>query len=255
MNTILEHALRLLPDKAFIDLKYYRRFRRLPNWKDPQTYNEKLQWLKLHDHDPRYVTLVDKYEMKHYVADRIGEEYVVPAYGVWDSPEEIDPDTLPDQFVLKTTHDCGGVVICRDRKTFDFEKAKEFLAEHLKYNYFYEGREWPYKQVKPRILCEAYMENADSGDLKDYKVFAFDGKARALFIASDRQDETRETKFDFFDTEFHHLDIRNGHPKAEKAPEKPRKLGLLGRALLQKNNAWWYNEFSITVINNTRGDL
>lgn len=221
MNGVIKEITKLLPDRVFIDLKYYKRFHRFPNWKNPRTFNEKIQWLKLHDRNPLYTTIVDKYEAKKYITDKVGPEYVIPSYGVWEHYDEIDFSRLPDRFVLKTTHDCGGVVICQDKSSFDYFYAKTFLESHLKNNYYYEGREWPYKNVKPRILAEAYLEDKEAHDLKDYKFFAFNGVPKAMFIASDRQDKNQETKFDFFDMDFNRLDVINGHPNSFSPPQRP----------------------------------
>lgn len=197
---------------------------------NPKTFNEKLQWLKLNYHNPDSVIMVDKYLSKKYVAERIGEEYVVPLYGVWNSFDEIDFDTLPEQFVLKTTHDCGGVVVCKDKSTFDKASAKAFLEKHLAHEYFYHCREWAYKQVKPRIIAEKFMK--DSKDqieegLTDYKFFCFNGEPKAMFIATDRAKEDTETKFDFFDMEFNHLPFTNGHPNSDKIIKKPEQFELM----------------------------
>ncbi len=197
---------------------------------NPKTYNEKLQWLKLNYKNPDCVVMVDKYLSKQYVADKIGDSYVVPLYGVWDSFDEIDFDALPEQFVLKTTHDCGGVVVCKDKSTFDKEKAKSFLEEHLKREYFYHCREWVYKEVKPRIIAEKFMKDskdqAEEG-LTDYKFFCFDGEPRAMFIATDRAKTDTETKFDFYDMEFNHLPFTNGHPNSDKQINKPEHFELM----------------------------
>ena len=120
----------------------------------PQTFNEKLQWLKLYDRKPIYTTMVDKYEAKKYVADIIGEEYIIPTLGVWDRFDDINFDELPDKFVLKCTHDSGGLVICKDKNTFDIAAAKAKIEKSLKTNYFYSGREWPYKNVERKIIAE-----------------------------------------------------------------------------------------------------
>lgn len=224
---------RLVSDKLWIQIKYLQWFKKLPDLKNPQTFNEKLNWLKLYDRRPEYTTMVDKYEAKQYVSDRIGNEYVIPTVGgPWKSFDEIDFDALPDQFVLKTTHDCGGVVICKDKNTFDKVTAKIFLEKHLKNNYYLTCREWPYKNVEPRIFAEAYMkdetiEERKVEQLTDYKFFCFDGKVKALFIATDRADETTETKFDFFDSNFIHLDIIQGHPNAAVTPTKPAAFELM----------------------------
>lgn len=216
--------LKFLPDVPFLKLKYRVAMKKKLNLKNPITYNEKLQWLKLHDRKPIYTDMVDKYEAKRYVAERIGEEYIIKTLGVWDHFDEIDFDKLPDRFVLKCTHDSGGLVIVKDKNTLDKAAAKEKIEKCLKRNFYYAGREWPYKNVKPRVLAEEYMEDSKTAELRDYKFFAFNGKVKALFIASERQKENEETKFDFFDAEYNHLPVRNGHPNAEIPPEKPENF-------------------------------
>ena len=220
LRSAIRNAANILPDGLFIRLEFFRNFGRFPNLKDPKTYNEKLQWLKLYDRNPAYSPMVDKYEAKRYIAQRVGEQYIVPNLGVWNRFEEIDFDSLPSQFVLKTVHDCGGVVICQDKEKLDRKEAKRFLKQHQKRNYYLYQREWPYKNVKPRILAEEFMKDAATGELRDYKFFCFNGEPKALFIASERQAEG-ETKFDFFDMEFNHMDVRNGHPNADVPPAKP----------------------------------
>lgn len=211
-----------MSDEEYLKRMFKYRMGRELNLSNPQSYNEKLQWLKLHDRNPIYTTMVDKYAVKKYVSDIIGEKYVVPAYGVWDRFDDIDFDKLPDQFVIKCTHDSGGLVICKDKKSFDKEEAKAKIEASLKKNFFYYAREWPYKNVQPRIIVEKYLTDSASGELMDYKFFTFDGVAKALFIASERQDNTVETKFDFFDMNFTHLDIINGHPNSTRKINKPK---------------------------------
>ena len=191
---------------------------------NPKTFNEKLQWLKLYDQRPEYTKMVDKYAVKKLVAEMIGEEYIIPTLGVWNRFEDIDFDALPDQFVLKCTHDSGGLAICRDKNTFDFDKAKKVISKSLKQNYYWKWREWPYKDVPPRIIAEKYMQDEETGELRDYKFFCFNGEAKALFIATERQKENEEVKFDFFDMAFNHLDVRQGHPNAKICPEKPKQF-------------------------------
>lgn len=222
-----------LSDKKFLKLEYYACMGERLNLENPETYNEKLQWLKLYDRKAEYTTMVDKYSVKEYVADKIGEEYIIPTLGVWDAFDEINFDSLPNQFVLKCTHDSGGLVICKNKSGFDIQKAKEKIEKSLKRDYFYVHREWPYKNVKKRIIAEKYMEDAETSELRDYKFFTFDGKVKALFIATDRQNEVEETKFDFFDEEYNHLDIRNGHPNATRIPQKPQNFELM-KELAQK---------------------
>ena len=171
--------------------------------------------------------MVDKYKVKDYVASIIGHEYIIPTIGVWDKFEDIDFENLPQQFVLKCTHDSGGLVICRDKNTLNIEKAKRKINKCLKHNFFYAQREWPYKNVVPRIIAETYMEDEKDQELRDYKFFCFDGKVKALFIATDREAEGEETKFDFFDENFNHLNFTNGHPNAINPPHKPQQFNLM----------------------------
>ena len=209
--------LKIFPDKMALKIRYKAVFGKKLNLKNPQTFNEKLQWLKLYNRKPEYTIMVDKYAVKKYVSDILGEEYIIPTLGVWEKFDDIDFDALPDRFVLKTTHGSGDIVICKDKANFDKIKAKEKLTKALKTNYYKIAREWPYKNVPRRIIAESYMEDV-SGTLKDYKFFCFDGEAKFMFVATDRSIDCR---FDFFDMGFNHLDVINLHPLAEKSIEKP----------------------------------
>jgi hypothetical protein len=214
-NAILrkvKYALRFIPDRAYIQIYYFLHFKHFANLKHPTTYNEKLNWLKLHDRNPLYTRIVDKYEVKKYIAEKIGEEYIIPTLGVWDHFDDIDFGALPNQFVLKCTHDSEGLVICKDKSKLDLKAAKEKIEAALKLNFYYIGREWPYKNVKPRIIAEQYMEDHVDGELRDYKFFCFDGEPKAMFVASDRA--INATKFDYFDLEYNHLDIKQHYPNA-----------------------------------------
>lgn len=164
--------------------------------------------------------MVDKYAVKQYVSDLIGEEYIIPLLGVWDNVDDIDFDKLPDQFVLKTTHDSGAVIICRDKKSLDFKSAKEKINKFLKRNYYALNREWPYKNVKPRIIAEKYMEDSKYGELRDYKFFTFGGVPKVLYIAQGRGKDKQVTA-DFFDMEFNHLPFVIDHEMSETPPKKP----------------------------------
>ena len=218
---LLEKFACLFPDKLYLSMKYRLLMRKPMNWKNPQTFNEKLQWLKLYDRKPEYTQMVDKYEAKKFVANIIGEEYIIPTLGVWDRFDDIDFAALPEKFVLKTTHDSGTVAICTDKQHFDIAATRKLFNKRLRRKYYYSHREWPYKNVKPRIIAEKYMVDESGYELKDYKFFCFDGRVEALFIASDRGSATEETKFDFFDAEFNHLPFTNGHPNAQRAIPKP----------------------------------
>ena len=224
------NMLNVLPDKLYLKTIFRLKLNEKLDLKNPKTFNEKLQWLKLYDRKPLYTTMVDKYEVKEYVKELIGNEYIVPTLGIWERFEDINFDALPDQFVLKCTHDSGGLAICQDKANFDIEKAKEKINKCLKVNYYWKGREWPYKDVKPRIIAEKYMkdskENNEEG-LTDYKFFCFDGEPKAMFIATDRANKDEETKFDFYDMNFNHLPFVNGHPNANKTIMKPKQFEMM----------------------------
>lgn len=194
------------------------------NLENPQTYSEKLQWMKLYNHDPLYTTLVDKYAVKQYVEEKIGKDYLIPTLGVWSRFDDIDFDELPEQFVLKCTHDSGGLVICKEKSKLNIAAAREIINKCLKHNFYYSGFEWPYKNVKPRIIAEQYMEDSKTMELRDYKFFCFDGKVKFLFIATERQKEGEDVKFDFFDADFNHLPFRQGHENATVLPEMPLRF-------------------------------
>lgn len=218
VKDVLRKASRLLPDRLYIRLKCKINTGYWPNLRHPRTFNEKLQWLKLHDTDSLFTEMIDKYAVKQLVADRIGAQYVIPAYGVWDSVDDIDFDALPDKFVLKTTHDCGGVVLCKDKKAFNREAAKRFLEKHQKYNYFYEGRERPYKNAAPRILAEAYAGDTDTC-LVVYKVMCFHGEPKVIQVIQD--DKTKDESIDYFDTQWNRLDLRTNFPNSKVPMERP----------------------------------
>lgn len=218
--TALEHFGLWLPDKIYLKWMFRLKMGKRLNLRNPQTFSEKLQWLKLYNRKPEYTQMVDKYAVKDYVAKIIGDKYIIPTLGVWDSPEDIDWDTLPKQFVLKTTHGGGntGVVICKDKSTFDKEKAIEKLSRSLKQDIYKTLREWPYKNVPRRIIAEQYIE-AENNDLPDYKFFCFDGEVKALFIGTERG--TGNVKFDYYDVDFNHLDLIQQHPMSGRHLEKP----------------------------------
>lgn len=178
--------LNWLNDKSYISRLFKISFNTELNLDNPQTFNEKLQWLKLYDRKPIYTQMVDKYAAKDYVSSIIGEQYIIPTLGVWDRVDDIDFEALPIQFVLKCTHDSHGVVICRDKNKLNIEDAKKKLNKCLKQNYYLKFREWPYKNVKPRIIAEQYMEDSSTKQLRDYKFFCFNGVAKCYKVDFDR---------------------------------------------------------------------
>ena len=222
-----------LSDKTYLKLKYRIVVGKKLDLKNPKTFNEKLQWLKLYDRKPIYTTMVDKYEAKKFVASIIGEEYIIPTLGVYNHFDEIDFDKLPNQFVIKCTHDSGGVVIVKDKEELDIEKAKKKIEKCLKRNYFYSNREWPYKNVKPRIIIEKYMVDNSQKELKDYKLFCFNGTPKITLVCSERfsSDNMCETFFDVnwklysFTENNHRVDATIKKPKTfDKMLEFSKKL-------------------------------
>jgi hypothetical protein len=202
--SLLQNLSFLFPDKLYLTLLFRCKMGYWIDWKNPKTFSEKLQWLKLYNRKPEYTTMVDKYAVKEYVAKIIGEEYIIPTLGVWDTPEEINWDELPNQFVLKTTHGGGstGVVICRDKVNFDKKAAEEKMSRSLKSCIYQSYREWPYKNVKRRIIAEQYMEDRESEDLIDYKFYCFNGEPIYCQVIRDRR--SKET-IDFYDVDWNHM--------------------------------------------------
>lgn len=192
--------LNFISDEKYLKTAYKIKFGKKLDLDNPQTFNEKLQWLKLYNRKPIYTTMVDKYEVKKYVADIIGEEYIIPTIGVWEKFEDIDFDSLPEQFVLKCTHDSGGLVICKDKKKLNFKKAKKKIKTCLKHSFFWGCREWPYKNVKPRIIAEKYMVDESGVELKDYKVLCFNGEPKLIELHRGRF-EGKHTQ-DFYDCDW-----------------------------------------------------
>lgn len=214
-------SARNLSDEKYIKLKFYASLGEKLNLDNPKTFNEKLQWLKLYDRNPKYTKMVDKYEAKKYVADIIGEEYIIPTLGVWDNFDMIDFDSLPNGFVLKSTHDSGGLVICKDKKDFNKSVAKAKIERSLKRDYYLVHREWPYKDVPKRIVAEQYIEECDGANLIDYKFYCFNGKPKFLYVSQGLSNhQTAHINYvslDWKKTKFK----RNDFDEFEELPPKP----------------------------------
>lgn len=198
---------RWLPDKTYLKLMYRFMMRRKLDINHPKRYTEKIQWLKLNDRNPLYNIIVDKYEVKNYISNIIGDDYVIPTLGIWDKPEQIDWKLLPNRFVLKTTNGGGGtgVVVCKDKSQLDIQGAISKLNKSLRYDLYSHLREWPYKDVPPRIIAEEYLED-ESGELRDYKFYCFNGEPKVMLIASDR---FSAHNFNYYDLEFNQLPIHS----------------------------------------------
>lgn len=216
-----------LSDRRYIEEKYRRIFGEVPNIDFPVTFNEKLQWLKLHDHRTEYTVMVDKYLVREYITEKIGAEYLIPLVGIWDSPDEIDFAALPNRFAMKCNHNSGlGMCICSDKTKLDFPKVRKELRRGLKQDYFRTGREWPYKNVPRKIIAEQYMQS-DAGGLTDYKIHCFNGEPKIVLVCKDRFTETGLTE-DFFSAQWEHLDIRRPkHPNASQPIPQPEELPQL----------------------------
>ena len=212
----------IVSDKLFLRVKFRLHMGYWMDFDNPKTYNEKLQWLKLNDKHPEYTRMVDKIEAKDYVSSIIGDKYIIPTLGVWDSVDDIDWSILPNQFVVKSTNDSGGVVVCKDKNKLDIETAKTKLRGLGSRDYTLISKEYPYKNVPHRFIAEEYMEDESDYELKDYKIFCFNGVAKFLFVATGRQ--AHDCRFDFYDIEFNHLPVLNGHPNADKWPTKPENF-------------------------------
>lgn len=206
-------------------LKVYYRFRtgKKLNLDHPVSFQEKTQWLKLHYKESLYTRLVDKYEVREYVAGKIGAEYLIPLYGVYESFDDIDFPSLPDQFVIKCTHDSGSTIVCRDKSSFNIKAARKRIMSSMKKDYFLEGREYPYKDVRHRIIVEKLLiADSDNTSVPDYKFFIFNGEPRMFFVAEGRFSK-EGTRFTFYDMYWNELPIRAKGHVAEGAHTSVKK--------------------------------
>lgn len=229
--------LNWVPDSLYLKVLYRVIMGRKLNLRNPREYNEKLQWLKLNDRKPEYSTMVDKYEVRGYIEDLLGDKYLIPCLGIYDSVDDIDIDALPERFVLKCTHDSGSVEICKDKSSFDIEGARHRLSQAMKRNYYATYREWPYKYVKPRIIAEGYLEG-DGGDLKDYKVMCFNGEAKIIEVHENRFVEGKVHTQTFYDREWGIVPLTQVETVTVDRPsERPRQLEEILRLseLIAKN--------------------
>ena len=216
---------RSLPDRVYLEKAYKAYFHKKLDLNQPKTFNEKLQWLKLYDRRPEYTIMADKYLVRKYIAKTIGEEYLIPLLGVWDTPEQIDFNVLPDQFVLKCNHNSGkGMCICRSKNSLDFEEVKMRLRKGLKQEYYSEGREWPYRNIPRKIICERYLQDDELKDLPDYKVHNFNGIPRVILVCKNRFNNGGLTE-NFYTPDWKLLPVqRPCHPNAVTDIPEPSQL-------------------------------
>lgn len=216
--------LNWMPDKMNIHLMYRLYMGKWLHLTNPKTFNEKMQWIKLYDRNPKYTKLVDKYAVREHIANTIGSSYLIPILGVWDHAEDIPFDTLPNQFVLKCNHDSGSVIVCKNKQKLDRESAIRFLSERLQFSGCMHGREWPYKDIERKVIAEQYMEDADTHELRDYKFHCFKGEPQFILVCTGRKSK-QGLREDFFDTEWNHLPVqRPAHGNASVAIPKPEQF-------------------------------
>lgn len=210
----------LFSDEQYIKTIYHVNFKVLPDLINPVTFNEKLNWLKLHYHNPRLTLMADKYAVKRLVSDLIGEQYVVPCYGVWGKWEDIPFESLPEQFVLKGTHDSGGAFVCKDKSSFNYTEVKHQLKKNLKRDFFLAGREWPYKNIPHRILADKFLDDHTGKELRDYKFWCFNGKPMYMYVTI----KGKNVYENFYDIDFNIASINHGFPRHQPEFEKPEKF-------------------------------
>lgn len=204
LSILRQKPCRLIPDDLYVSLKYWSILGRWPDLDNPQYLSEKIQWLKLNYHNDLLPVLVDKYAVREYIKEEIGEKYLIPIYGVWDKVEDIDWNRLPKKFVLKCTHGSHTNIICTDKSKLNIQRACKQLNAWLKDNEtYYYGREWPYKKVVPRIICEQYIESSSPGGIVDYKFMCFHGCIDHVMLCNNRQ--TGNVSFDHFDENWNFL--------------------------------------------------
>ena len=224
-----------LPDKLYLKWKYKLLIGKKLDLKNPKLLSEKLQWLKLYNRNPEYTEMVDKYEVRNYIENKIGKQYLIPLVGVYDKFDDIDFDKLPNKFVIKCTHDSGGLVICKDKSTLNMKAAKRKINKFMKRNYYKVHREWPYKNVKPRIVIEKYIENKDKSDLLEYNIFCFNGIPKLVSVCYGDKEKNRFN--DFYDSDFNKLDLKCIYNASNVILDKPKQFDKMKEiaSILSKN--------------------
>lgn len=217
---------KMIPSKIWLKLEYYISINKELNLKNPRAFNEKLQWLKLYDRNPEYVNLVDKYEVRKYIAKTIGKEYLIPMLGVYDRYEDINFDELPDQFVLKPNHTSGDVFICKDKSKIDYVELNKEVNEWLKREYYWIHREWPYKNIEPKIICEKYMVDESGLELKDYKFMCFNGEVKCSFVCLNRNSRNG-LNIDFYDMDWKPMPFERHYHNSGTIIPKPKNFNKM----------------------------
>jgi hypothetical protein len=212
---------RIISDKMYLKIKYYLIIGNKLNLQNPKTFNEKLQWLKLYCREPEYTMMVDKYVVRKYIKESIGEEYLIPLLGVYDKYEDIDFDKLPNQFVIKPNHTSGNVFICKDKSKIDYQKLRKEINSWLNRKYYWYHREWPYKNVKPIIIFEKFLVDESGTELKDYKFMCFNGEVKCSFVCLNRN-SSNGLNVDFYDMDWNPMPFERHYPNSGTAIPRPR---------------------------------
>lgn len=236
-----------IPDYIYLKLIYRGSFGKKLDISKPKTYNEKLQWLKLHDRKDMYTQLVDKLEVRKYISENIGEEYLIPLLGVYNSFDEINFEELPKQFVLKCTHDSGGLIICKDKNKLDIDSARKKINKCLKQNYYYMWREWPYKNIKPKIICEKYMEEKSGKEIKDYKFMCFNENPKLIQY---HQNRSGDYTLDFFDIDWNRTSLVQGVPNSNNTITKPHCIEEMLKIVNKLAKNTYFVRIDMYYINN-----
>lgn len=233
--TFIKKSLKFLPDKFYIKLYYRLRVGRRLNSNNPETLNEKLQWLKFNYRFPLQTIVSDKLLVREYVKEKLGDEYLIPLLGKWENYNDIDFGSLPEKFVLKCNHDSGGLVVCTDKEKLNWNEAKNKIEKSLKSNFFYIGREYQYRNIKPMIICEKFI--SDNGKVPmDYKIYCFNGKPDSILVCKDRfSNNTHRASYLFFDQEWNFLPLNKGDEKLKDVniprPKNLEKMIEISRKL------------------------
>lgn len=218
-KTIKEKLKKLIPDKIFIKIMFRKTMGYKLDFKDLRTFNEKLQYLKLYNRDPKHTLLVDKYRVREFISDVIGKEHLIPLLGVYNNYDEINFDKLPNKFVIKANHTSGDVIIINNKNDVDKTKLKETINKWMKRDYFINSREWPYKNVKRKIIIEKFMEDKKTNELRDFKFYCFNGNVELALVATGRKNNN--LAFDYFDEDFNKVELKQGGPNSTFQIEKP----------------------------------
>lgn len=212
-----------MDDEKYLKKIYKIRFDKELDLNNPKTFNEKLQWLKLFDRKDIYSDMVDKYEAKKFVANKIDDSIIIPTIGIYDKFDDLDFSKFPNQFVIKCTHDSGGPIIIKDKKSININDIRKKINKRLKYNYFYNCREWPYKNVKPRIIVEKYIKDELIDDLRDYKFMCFNGEPKYVYITV----KSKNIFENYYDMNFNPVNIDHGFPKSNIEFKKPKNFNKM----------------------------